>query len=306
MTSRLLLALAVASVVACGPPPEDRLPQGASKPVPCPPPPEPSQQSVVVGTIGKLHLAESRYPLTRLGDVLFGFKPDLILLAVRPEPFREGRLEDASFEMTYVRHLAQRHNVPVEPIDWFREQDLGTAPPPVEPWDAVEIAKRDASVLAAPKLLSFEQANGAPFEETVFFAMNAEVRNRAGNPSLSRRQAWVAHLAGSAVTRHGKPKRVLAFVDVFDRPNVDFVLRGMGYAAQAPADIVQKSKEAALPEVPHDLIAEYQKELERARAHAEKSEGVARTFWAERAHVLSVVVEQKAACCVSQAALTAR
>src|SRR5690606_16661107 len=89
---------------------------------PCPPPPEPARLSVVVGTIGKMHMVESRYGLARLGDVIAAFKPDLVLLGARVDAFREDRLEDASFEMTYVHQLAKARGIPVEPIDWFREE----------------------------------------------------------------------------------------------------------------------------------------------------------------------------------------
>src|SRR5688572_25408348 len=108
-----ILALCAASCGGSDPHEKPKAPR-------CPPPPEPSHQAVVVGTIGRMHLAESRYSVTRLAEVLAAFKPDLVLVAVRVDPYREDHLEDASFEMTYVNHLAKARGIPVEPIDWFR------------------------------------------------------------------------------------------------------------------------------------------------------------------------------------------
>ena len=69
--------------VACEP--AERVPARGPKAPPCPAPAEPSYQAAAVGTIGRLHMVESRYPLSRLGDVLATFKPDLLLVAVRVE-----------------------------------------------------------------------------------------------------------------------------------------------------------------------------------------------------------------------------
>ena len=174
------------------------------KPPPCPPPPEPELQPVVVGTIGKMHLVESRYELSRLGDVFAAFKPDLVFVAVRGDALREDRLEDASFEMSYARHLAKARGVPVEPIDWFREDDLVAPPAALEPYAVTEIERREAQLLRAPRLYTFEQANGAELHEKVLLAIGAAARHRGGDPLASRRRAWIQHLTADAVNRHGK------------------------------------------------------------------------------------------------------
>lgn len=301
LTALAALALA-ASSVGCDP--ADRVPARSAKPAPCPPPPEPTYQAVVVGTIGKLHLVESRYPLSRLGDVLTAFKPDLVLLAVRVDPFREDRLEDASFEMTYASHLAKQHGAYLEPIDWFREQDFGAAPAPVEPWDAAEIAKKETSVLSEPRLFTFEAANGADMAQRILLATAAESRYRAGDPAGSRRRGYVQNLTLTAVARHDRPKRVLAFVDVLDRPTVDGALHTAGYTTKLPSDVVAKAKEVMIGDLPPEVLAAYRAQHARAKEQVAKATGPAHAFWAEREKVLGVVVEKKAACCVTQAALT--
>ncbi len=301
LIASVLLAALAACAIACGPDAHER-----PKAPPCPAPPEPALQSVVVGTIGKLHMVESRYALSRLGDVFAAFKPDLVLVGARVDAFREDQLEEASFEMTYVQHLAKARGVPVEPIDWWREADLAAPASPVEPYDVAEIEKREAAVLHAPRLYTFEQANSAELGEKILLATAAAARYRGGDPLGARRRAWIQHLAADAVGRHGKPKRVLAFVDVLDRPAVDLVLRGVGYDGKTAVDVVAKSKEVlAGGDIPGEVLDRYRAQLGRARERAAKTTDAEKAFWEDRARVLDVVVEKKAACCVTQAMLAA-
>jgi hypothetical protein len=300
------LALLAVGLLLLGCEPSERVPARGPKPPPCPPPPEPAYQAAVVGTIGKMHMIESRFPLSKLGDVLASFKPDLVLVAVRVDPFREGHLEDASFEMTYIANLAKQHRVAVEPIDWFREQDLGAPETAAEPWDEVSIAKKEAEVLTQPRLYNFEQANGTELEEKVLLATAAEARHRSGNPLVTRRHAWMQHLAASAVSRHGRPKRVLAYVDVLDRPALDLLLHGVGYAMKEPVALVSKSKDEMISDIPLDVMNEWKAQIDRARSHVENAKTPAeKAFWTDRQRTLQVVVDKRAACCVPQSALAA-
>lgn len=304
-----LVGTALVGVAACGP--LDREPENAGgasakgKDGGCPPPPEPTYQSMVLGTIGKYHLAESRYPLSRIGDVVSAFKPDLVLLAVRVDPYREGHLEEASFEMTYANFVAKERGIAVEPIDWFRWEDLGAAPPSVEPWDAREVLARESAVLREPRLLTFEQANAPDFAVRVLGAQNAEVRYRTGNGVAARRAAWMSAQAERAITRHQRPKRVLAVVDVFDRPALDLHLHGQGYANQEPVLLLEKAKEVMMGDVPPEVVTEFRAELGRARLAEKDAKGPTAAFWAERAKVLELAVEKKGGCCVTQSALAA-
>jgi hypothetical protein len=293
-----VVAASLASALACAPDVHEK-----PRTPPCPAPPEPAHQSVVVGTIGKLHMVESGYALARFGDVIAAFKPDLVLVGARVDPFREDRLEDASFEMTYIVHLAKARGIPVEPIDWFREADLSAARAPVEPFDVVEIEKRETEVLRAPKLYTFEQANSDALSAHVLLATSAAARHRGGDPLAARRRAWLSHLTIEAAERHSKPKRVLAFVDVFDRPIIDAALHTAGYYARSPGDVVATSKEVlAGGDVPSDLMSVYQAQLARAKERALKAgdAGAEKSFWEDRARVLAVVIEKTAACCVTQ------
>ena len=192
----------------------------------------------------------------------------------------------------------------MEPIDWFREQDLGAPPTPADPWDAAEIAKREAAVLDEPRLYTFDQANAAELEQRILLATDAEARNRSGNPLGSRRHAWMQHLAGSAVQRHGRPKRVLAYVDVLDRPAVDLLLHGVGYTMKDPVAMVAKSKEEMIADIPADVMNDWKSQLERAHANAESAKTVTeKTFWTGRQRALRIVVDKRARCCVTRSAV---
>lgn len=298
------LAAFVAALPACDP--DSRVPAREPKARPCPPPPEPAFQAVVVGTIGALHLAESGYPISRLGDVLTAFHPELVLIGVRVDPFREDLLEDGSFEMTYVTHLARRHGAFVEPIDWSRDEDLGAPAAAVDPWDAVEIVRREADLLSRPRMYTFDQANASDFAQRILQATAADARYRGGDPIASRRRAWIQELTLSAISRHERPKKVLAFVDVFDRPLVDGTLSAAGYTSRLPADVVEKSKDVILGDLPPDVLASYETQRGRAQKRAAAATGAQKTFWETRARVLDVVVEKRATCCVPQSSLAPR
>lgn len=301
-----LLLASLLGLQALGCEPSERVPARGPKAPPCPPPPEPAYQATVVGTIGKMHMVESRYPLSKLGDVLSAFKPDLVLVAVRVDAFREAHFEEAPFEMTYVASLAKQHGVFVEPIDWFREQDLGVPPPAAEPWDEAEIAKKDAEILFLPRLYTFEQANGDELAQKLLLASGSEARHRAGNPVATRRMAWMQNLTASAVSRHGRPKRVLAYVDVLDRPGIDMALHEVGYTMKEPVALLSKSKDELIADIPNDVMADWKGQLERTRGKLEaaKTPGE-KSFWADRQRALQVAIDKRAACCVTQAAINA-
>lgn len=280
---RAWVAAIVIGVVACVP--REDGPSAKSKP--CPTPAEPSRQATVIGTIGALHLAESQYPLTRIGDVIVAHKPDLVLLGVGVDAYRDDRLEDASFEMTYARFVAKQHGADVEAVDW-----LPGEPPrlePVEPWDAESIARREEEILRAPTLFTFEQANGSALAQKLLLAQASESRYHAGSAASARRRGWITSLVESAVSRHEHPRRVLAVVDVKDRPLVDAVLYELGYATRTPVEVLGAANEVMAGDLPPEVLAEWKRERLR-------SEGA-------QARVLDVAIEKRGGCCVSPASL---
>ena len=71
--------------------------------------------------------------------------------------------------------------------------------------------------------------------------------------------------------------------------------------------MIAKAKEVlAAGDVPSEVLEAYRAQLARAKERAEKASGAEKSFWDERARVLEVVVDKKAGCCVTQAALSAK
>lgn len=244
---RIAIAACAVIAIACEPR-EEAPPKHVEK---CPPPPEPAYVATVVGTIGKLHLVESRYPLSRIGDVLTAAKPELVLI---------GAIQDhedaASFEMTYARFVAKEHGAALESIDW------GSTLPRKLP------------------SFTFEQANGDELARKMIASTDAE-----GAP----RGAKITNRIAEAIEHQMRPKRVVAVVNVTDRPLVDSVLHELGYATRSPVEIVNGSKEMMAGDVPPEIVAEWS----RARATAD----------GDRAKVLDLAIEKRGACCVAQSAL---
>lgn len=120
LSSALALPLAT---VGCGGNPQARSPSEIGAPK-NDAPAEPDLVGLVVGTVGRDHLTKDGYPLTKIADIIDVFKPDMILVQVRPEPYKKQQLEDASYEMTYVNGVAGVAGVDTEPFDWFRDEDV--------------------------------------------------------------------------------------------------------------------------------------------------------------------------------------
>jgi hypothetical protein len=111
------------------------------------------------------------------------------------------------------------------------------------------------------------------------------------------------HLAIDAVTRHKKPKKVLAFVDVFDRPTVMLALGAMGYESRDPVVVSKQANEQMMSDLPPEVLSQYKNQLGRVREKIEKTKGPDKAFWQEREKILEVVVDKRAACCVPTTAL---
>ena len=180
---------------------------------------------------------------------------------------------------------------------------MGAPLPAVDPPDAAEDAKRGAEILGRPKLYTFEQANGPELSEAILLAHLSQQRYRGGYAPWTRRSAWMQHLSIDAVTRHKKPKKVLAFVDVFDRPTVSLALTALGYEMRDPVHIAKQSSEVMVSDLPPEVLSQYKNQLGRVHERVEKTKGPEKAFWQEREKVLEVVVDKRAACCVPTTSL---
>lgn len=127
LTTSVSLALSVTAVGCGGPAKQSASPsEVSSQPSTAN---EPDLIATVVGTVGRDHLLKDGYPLSKIADIIDTFKPDMILIPMRTDDYKQQHYEDASFEMTYVNAVAGTAGVDVEPIGWFKDED--TFPPGV-------------------------------------------------------------------------------------------------------------------------------------------------------------------------------
>ena len=259
--------------------------------------PEPELQAMVVGTIDKDHLTQGGYPLSKLGDVFDAFKPDLVLVQIRPDAYKDNKLEDGPFEMAYVNTVAGSRGIDVEPIDYYKDSDYGASPPAPDPSEADQY-KMEAGWLDSLSPYTFEQANTRETSLKILDATNASMRFLKGNPVWSRRVAWITHNAAEAVKKR-KAKKVLAFVNILLRPYVEMRLMSTGAVLREPVEVVNKSGESReVGTVPQPVVVEWQRGLDRLRDKLPRR-GPERTPILAKIAILEAAVNKQGACCVA-------
>jgi hypothetical protein len=269
---------------------------------------EPALQAMVIGTIDKEHLTTQGYPFSKIGDAFDAFKPDLVLVQVRPDAAKDNKLEDAPIEQTYVNDVVGSRGIDMEPIDWFHEMEMGMPLPSPESTDA-EAYKRDAGWLDTYEPMSFEQANSRETSERILSALNARARYLGGNALWEKRQAWIQHNAGEAMKKHKGVRRVMVVIQVMHRPELEMYLQNMGAVIRNAADVVAKATETReAGTVPAPVVARWREELNRLRDkldHAPKK-GPERVPILAKMQILQVAVDKAGACCVPPSLLVPR
>lgn len=268
-------------------------------------PAEPDLVATVVGTIGRDHLTTEGYPLTRIADIIDVFKPDMLLLQVRPDAYKQLKLEDASFEMTYVNGVAGTAGVDTEPFDWFRDEDVmpaaafgpedspsakkekkGGKPQPVsvtslksaippDPFNFLRAPEIDPDMMDAYKtesapldtlgFLSFTDANNDDQSLKIWNAMSARIRYTTGYSALARRLAWMEFNATQAFM---KQKGSIHRLMVVANVRYRSALEQMvaGYGAVVRDPVaIQKKTDQAHDSVPDSVVAEWRREIDRLR-----------------------------------------
>ena len=262
---------------------------------------EPELQAMVVGTIDKDHLTQAQYPFSKLGDVFDAYKPDLVLIQIRPDAYKDGKMEDAPLEMTYMHVVSGSRGTDVEAIDWFKDSDYGAPPPAPDPSD-VEAYKSEAGWLDAMQPYSFEQANTRETSLKILDAMTATERYLKGNPLWARRVAWIGYLAEEAVKRR-KAHKILAYVNILLRPYVEMRMMALGAVLREPPDVVNKAGESReTGTVPAIVVSEWQRSLDRLRDKLPRR-GPERAQILAKIAVLEVAVTKQGVCCVSPSLL---
>ena len=149
---RLRTLLALVALAGCGTAAPARAPSSGGAEV------------MVVGTEHGGHVTTPGYPMSKLGALIDAYKPDLVLVEIRPAPFAMGHYEDGPIEMSYVTLHAKSRGIAVAPIDWWRDEDVGQPIGSVSagPWRyefstaRAVIAKESANVRALLSLRSDE------------------------------------------------------------------------------------------------------------------------------------------------------
>jgi hypothetical protein len=289
-----ILALLIA-VAACIPP--EKPAQSSKKDCPKPPP-EPEMYAMVLATIHEYHLSTSGYPFSKLGDAMDAFRPDLVLVDAPPEFVKEGRSEEASVEVEYIKYVAGTRAGDVEPIDTNRVD------PPILPVAEKEdegTLQRDTSILDGMDSMSFEQANAQEVGLKILSALGAKARFQKGNPDFNRREAWLENNIDQIVARK-KPKRVLAVVDVVNRPSIEAHFFTMGAGVKNPIEIVKVAKETREEgAVPSLVVKAWSQQLDRLRDRLSRmrKDSPEKQWLLQHVAVLQVAVDKQGACCVS-------
>ena len=215
-----------------------------------------------------MHMVESRYPLSKLGDVLAAFKPDLVLVAVRVDAVPRGP----------PRGRLVRDDVRGEPRQAARR--LGRADrlvPRAGP-------RRRRRARRAVGRGGDRAEGGRRSSAAAALHVRAGERRRARRRRCSSRPAprraiapairWpraVTHGSSTSPrapsSRHGRPKRVLAYVDVLDRPAVDLAARtASATRRRSPRDRHRKAKEEMIGDIPPDVMGDVEGRSSSARA----------------------------------------
>jgi len=254
--------------------------------------------AMVLATIHEYHLSTSGYPFSKLGDAMDAFRPDLVLIDAPPEILKEGKPEEASVEVEYIKYVAGTRAGDVEPIDTNRVD------PPILPAAEKEdegTLQRDTSILDSLDTMSFEQANSQEAGLKILGALGAKARFQKGNPDFNRREAWLEHAIDEVVARK-KPKRVLAVVDVVNRPSIEGHFFTMGAGVKNPVDLVKVAKETREEgAVPSLVVKAWSQQLDRLRDRTSRmrKDSPEKQWLLQQMAILQVAVDKQGACCVS-------
>ena len=198
----------------------------------------PKSEVMVVGTIHKFHLTNKNYPIQVFQAVLDMWRPDLVLVEIRPEAFEKGHYEDGPFEMAYITQLAKARHITVVPIDWYRESDI-KAPTKADMAAAKKVLEDVKPLVKGMSgKLDFATIHDRQVTRIMLQILNARNRLQGGTPDWNMRQAWMEFRASRAIWKH-RPRRVAVFVGFQHRPEMLAYLTQLGARAVNPADYLR-------------------------------------------------------------------
>jgi len=261
-------------------------------------------RAMVVATIHKGHLLQKGYPLGLLCKIVDAYRPDVVLVEVRPEAFQAGHYEDGPFEMTAVAMCAKARHIDVAPIDWWLESDLESREPSLSPEEA-KAFEAERARLKEPTWPTFDLANSPAEWKRGVELLNAQARFLGGNPIWTRRQAWFHHRALGAIEQTHK-RRALAFVGFNHAPELAAFLGSVGVQIDSPLSLDLGDPASANDPAPAEVVDTWragEKRLEEA-ASGLASEGKQR--YAAKIRYFDVAVQRRGTCCVEEKELAPR
>ncbi len=236
-----------------------------------------------------------------LCQIIETYRPDLVLVEIRPDAFRAGHYEDGPFEMTAVTLCARRHHIAVAPIDWWLESDLSAGPPAVSEADA-KAMNAELAGLAEPTWPAFDVVNSQRELERGLKLLTVQARYLGGNPVWTRRQGWFHHLALQAIERTNA-RRALAFVGFNHAPELKAFLGAFAVQVGSPLSLELGDPSQANEAAPDEVVAAWREGTDRLRATMESADGDAKQRFAAKLAYFDVAVKRAGKCCVREEAL---
>lgn len=219
---------------------------------------------MIVGTLHSEHLAQPQYPLSYLGRLIEIYRPELILLEIRPEELAKGVFEDGPLEMTYVLAVSKQKKTKVGGIDWWTEEYTKVA--------ETELNKNSEYERAAEKIWkqidfppSFVRAHDQKNTTLLAARKNLDFRFDQ-DPGWSKRQSWINHRTLEAV-RDARVQRVMVFVGLMHRPELEQYLAMAGLKTRNPSELSKPIQEStSFKETPPEVIRMWQEGIVRMKA----------------------------------------
>ncbi len=262
-------------------------------------------RAVVVGTIHDSHLTTPGYALGVLSEIVDAYRPDLILLEIRPEAFAKGQYEEGPLEMTYIASVAASAGIPAEGIDWWHEGWwlADTVRDPLAELDA-EARSRFQEEYGIPaqglyQSVDFASVNGAEANQLMSLMLNIQDRYFGGQAEWHERQAWMHHHARLAITRHDA-KRVAVFVGALHRPELVAFLRATGLSIDEPGVLIANAAEKNV-EVPESAVQAWREGVGRLRQKAANGNARLQRFYSARARLMEAAIRVRGRCCIEKA-----
>lgn len=222
----------------------------------------------VISTIHGNHFKTDDYPVQNLKLIIEEYKPELILVEIRPEAFDQSHYEDGPIEMTYITAVAMQRGITIKGIDWWKEEDIEKKGLPLTKQDKIKYEK-EIFQFGKPeeiyKNFSFELLNSIDFQNKVLRIKSINSKWNQ-DPVWPKRQAWINENAYSEITKSNAQK-VLIFVGAEHKAELDAYLTQFVEFENLPSfhfnKIIRKNWTSPLDH-------EFKAELEKSKIRLEK------------------------------------